>query len=259
MQLNSMNEMRLILLGVFMVYTLSATAQLRVNADELAIQGETVFFVDGLSMVPSTSLSINNILIEKHPATIYWPLYNSIQAIHRFSRPVLFEGLLAVNYRDAELNSNKPASLALAHAPFTTINPNDFMIHLESNVNTSERRVSASYIEAIKLSDITAVTPESKTPAYMELEIHNIITPNDDGVNDYWIIKNIDLYPNNAVRIFDRDGRLVYSKLGYDNSWNGMFNGSPLPEDTYYYVLYLDSNKGKDTLTGYISLVRENE
>lgn len=254
-----MNKIRFTLLAFFMILALNSIAQLKVNADGLAIQEGTVFFTDGLTIVPSINLSINNITLEKQPAIIYWPLHNSIQVVHRFSRPILFEGLLAVNYRDSELSGNKSISLNLAYAPFTSINPEDFVINLESNVNDSERRVSALYSEAIKLSDITAVTPESKIPAYMELEIPNILTPNDDGINDYWVIKNIDLYPNNAVRIFDRDGRMVYSKLGYDNSWNGMFNGFPLPEDTYYYVLYLDSNKGKETLKGYISLVRENE
>lgn len=254
-----MNRIRLTLLAFFITYTQSAVAQLRVNADGLAIQGKTIFFVDGLTMIPSSDLRFNNVIVERQPATIYWPLHNSIQGIHRFSRPISFDGLLAVDYRDSELNSNKPASLALAYAPFTTINPIDYVINLESDVNVSERRVSALYDEPIKLSDITAVTPESNIPAYMELVIPNVLTPNDDGVNDAWVIKNIELYPNNAVRIFDRDGRMVYSKLGYDNSWNGMFNGFPLPEDTYYYVLYLDSNKGKDTLRGFISLVRELE
>lgn len=253
-----MNKVRHILLAFFTIYSLNTVAQLRVNADGLAIQEETIFFVDGLTMVPSIDFNINYIALEKHPAIIYWPLHNSIQGVHRFSRPILFEGLLAVNYRDSELSGNKSSSLNLAYAPFTSINPDDFVINLESNNNESERRVSALYLEAIKLSDITAVTPESSIPAYMELEIPNILSPNDDGINDYWVIKNIDLYPNNAVRIFDRDGRMVYSKLGYDNSWNGIFNGFPLPEDTYYYVLYLDSNKGKDTIKGYISLIREN-
>lgn len=253
-----MNNIRFALLAFFMIYAFNSTAQLKVDADGLAIQEGTVFFIDGLTIVPSIDFSLNNIAVEKHPAIIYWPLHNSIQGIHRFSRPVLFEGLLAVNYRDSELSGNKSSALSLAYAPFTSINPDDFVINLESNINESERRVSAFYPEAIKLSDITAVTPESKIPAYMELEIPNILSPNDDGINDYWVIKNIDLYPNNAVRIFDRDGRMVYSKLGYDNSWNGIFNGFPLPEDTYYYVLYLDSNKGKDTLKGYISLIREN-
>jgi gliding motility-associated-like protein len=254
-----MIKIRVTLLAFFSIYALNSIAQLKINADGLTIQEGTVFFTDGLTMVPSINLSINNIAVEKQPATIYWPLHNSIQVIHRFNRPILFEGLLSVDYRDSELSGNKSTSLALAYAPFTSINPDDFDINLESNVNVSEKRVLAFYSEAIKLSDVTAVTPESKIPAYIELEIPNVLSPNDDGINDYWVIKNIELYPNNAVRIFDRDGRIVYTKLGYDNSWNGMFNGFPLPEDTYYYVLYLDSNQGKDTLKGYISLVRENE
>lgn len=259
MQLNSMDKMRLILLCVFTIYSFSAFAQLKVNADGLAIHGETIFFVDGLTMVPSADFTINNMSVEKQPAMIHWPRHSSIQGIFRFSKPILFEGSVAVNYRDSELSGNKPASLVLAYAPFTTINPADFILKSASNVNILKRRVSAVFTEAAMLSDITAVTPESEIPAYMELEIHNVITPNDDGINDTWLIKNIELYPNNLLRIFDRDGRLVYSKLGYDNSWNGMFNGFPLPEDTYYYVLYLDSNKGKDTLKGFISLIRENQ
>ena len=254
-----MNKIRFALLGLFAFYAIDTVAQMKVDTDGLIIQEGTVFFVDGLTLVPNANFSLNNVFLEKQPAIIYWPHHNSIQGIHRFSRPVSFKGLLAIDYRDFELNSNKPSSLALAYAPFTAINPEDFTINLGSSVNVSERRVSALFSEEIKLSDLTAVTPESTKPAYMELEIHNVITPNDDGINDTWIIKNIDLYPNNAVRIFDRDGRLLYSKLGYDNSWNGMFNGAPLPEDTYYYILYLDSNKGKDKLTGYISLVREKE
>src|SRR5690606_2197352 len=177
-----MNNIRFALLAFFMIYAFNSTAQLKVDADGLAIQEGTVFFIDGLTIVPSIDFSLNNIAVEKHPAIIYWPLHNSIQGIHRFSRPVLFEGLLAVNYRDSELSGNKSSALSLAYAPFTSINPDDFVINLESNINESERRVSAFYPEAIKLSDITAVTPESKIPAYMELEIPNILSPNDDGI-----------------------------------------------------------------------------
>lgn len=254
-----MNRTTFIFFSFLMALAISAQAQLKVEADALAVQEGTVFSVDGLTMVPASDLSINNVDLEKHQSTIYWPNHNSIQRIHRFSKPITFKGLLSMEYRDSELNSNRPTSLALAHAPFTTINSDDFIINKASDVSQQERQISANYAEAIKFSDLTAVTPESNLPAYMELEIHNVITPNDDGINDTWIIKNIELYPNNSVQIFDRDGRVVFAKLGYDNSWNGMFNGAPLAEDTYYYVLHLDSNKGKDKLTGYISLIRETK
>lgn len=90
---------------------------------------------------------------------------------------------------------------------------------------------------------------------YKSLIPNNMVTPNGDAVNDVWIVKNLDMYPNNEVKIFDRAGRLVYTKNSYDNSWDATFNGAPVPEDTYYYVLSVDS--GNKKFTGFISVVRE--
>lgn len=90
---------------------------------------------------------------------------------------------------------------------------------------------------------------------YKMLVPNNMVTPNGDGVNDVWVVKNIDLYPNNEVKIFDRAGRVIYYKNGYNNEWDASFNGAQVPEDTYYYVLYFDS--GKNKLTGFISVVKE--
>ncbi|ALL04362.1 hypothetical protein AQ505_01920 [Pedobacter sp. PACM 27299] len=84
----------------------------------------------------------------------------------------------------------------------------------------------------------------------------NILTPNGDGYNDKWIIENIDFYPNNEVKIFDKSGRMVYGKRSYDNSWDGMLNGMPLSEGTYYYVI--DFGKDRQKFKGFITIVREN-
>lgn len=90
---------------------------------------------------------------------------------------------------------------------------------------------------------------------YRTLVANNIITPNGDGVNDVWVVKNLDLYPNNEVVIFDRAGRVVFKQFDYKNTWDGTFNGVALPEDTYYFALYINSGKGK--LTGFITIVRD--
>lgn len=90
---------------------------------------------------------------------------------------------------------------------------------------------------------------------YSVLLANNILTPNGDGVNDVWIVNNIDLYPDNEVVIFDRAGRVVYRQFDYKNTWDGTINGLALPEDTYYFALYVNSGKGK--LTGFISIVRD--
>jgi gliding motility-associated-like protein len=87
------------------------------------------------------------------------------------------------------------------------------------------------------------------------LVIPTIITPNNDGVNDTWQIKNIDLFPNAEVFIFTRWGKLVFhSKNLSANPWNGTYEGALLPTDSYHYVLHL--NDGSKPRSGVISIIR---
>lgn len=88
----------------------------------------------------------------------------------------------------------------------------------------------------------------------INLTIPTLITPNGDGFNDAWVIKNIGYYPDNEVIIFNRDGQKVFSMSTYDNSWGGTFNGNPVPDGTYYYVLKL-TKIGKE-FTGPINVLR---
>ncbi len=87
-----------------------------------------------------------------------------------------------------------------------------------------------------------------------QLTANNIITPNGDGKNDTWVIKNIDYYPNNTVKVFDKAGRVVYQKQGYANDWNGTYNNNPLSQGTYYYVV--DFGAGLGVFKGYITIIR---
>ncbi len=83
----------------------------------------------------------------------------------------------------------------------------------------------------------------------------NILSPNGDGVNDKLVIKNLDMYPKNVVKIFDRAGRLLYSQNNYTDQWDGTLNGSPLAEDTYYYIV--DFGPGIEKKKGFISIVKD--
>jgi gliding motility-associated-like protein len=91
---------------------------------------------------------------------------------------------------------------------------------------------------------------------YAKVKATNILSPNGDGYNDKWVIDNIDFYPNNEVKIFDKAGRPIYSKKGYDNSWDGSLNGTALAEGTYYYVI--DFGNGRPRFKGFITVIREN-
>ncbi|MBO9731417.1 MAG: gliding motility-associated C-terminal domain-containing protein, partial [Chitinophaga sp.] len=89
-----------------------------------------------------------------------------------------------------------------------------------------------------------------------KLEATNILTPNGDGKNDLWVVKNIDMYPQNEVKVYDRAGRMVFQQRGYTNNWNGKVNGQPLAEGTYYYIITLgDSNR---QFKGFITIIHSN-
>lgn len=72
--------------------------------------------------------------------------------------------------------------------------------------------------------------------------ITNLFTPNGDGINDTWHIKDIEKYPESEVFVYNIYGKLVYTKKGYTNDWQGTYNGADLPDGTYYYVLRFEDN-----------------
>lgn len=97
----------------------------------------------------------------------------------------------------------------------------------------------------------TAAFSVSVNDNYNLVTAANLVSPNGDGVNDFWVIKNIDLYPQSNVKVFDRTGRVIFNKTGYQNDWDGRINGSSLKEDTYYYIIDFGNGmpKKKGSLT----------
>jgi len=88
------------------------------------------------------------------------------------------------------------------------------------------------------------------------LVIPQIITPNQDGHNDEWIIRNIDIYPDAEIRVFNRWGRMIYRERNIlSNPWDGTFKGKLVPTDSYHYIL--DLNDGSQPRSGVISVIRE--
>jgi gliding motility-associated-like protein len=71
----------------------------------------------------------------------------------------------------------------------------------------------------------------------VELEIPTGFSPNGDGVNDFYEINAIELFPLLQLRVFDRDGNLMYYAPSYDNTWDGTsIRGNELPAGTYFLV-----------------------
>jgi gliding motility-associated-like protein len=82
-----------------------------------------------------------------------------------------------------------------------------------------------------------------------EIGTVNVFTPNGDGFNQKLMFKNLELYPNSALTIFNRWGRVVYESADYMNDWEG----ESLSEGSYYYILKL---VGQEPRTGFFKLYR---
>ena len=71
-----------------------------------------------------------------------------------------------------------------------------------------------------------------------ELIIQTLLTPNDDGNNDFFIIKGLESLGKTRISIFNRWGAIIYVNDNYTNKWDGRDNkGNMLQDDTYFYIL----------------------
>lgn len=87
-----------------------------------------------------------------------------------------------------------------------------------------------------------------------QLEIPNVFTPNGDGMNDKWQIKNLAAYADCIVDIYNRYGQLVYHSIGYTNEWDGTSKGKQLPAGTYYYII--NPKSVLKPVSGFVDIVR---
>ncbi|SDE15679.1 gliding motility-associated C-terminal domain-containing protein [Mucilaginibacter pineti] len=84
--------------------------------------------------------------------------------------------------------------------------------------------------------------------------IPNSFSPNGDGANDTWVIKNLSTYPHNTVEIFNRYGQRLFLSNGYGVAWDGTVKGEQLPPGTYYYIVNLKN--GSKSLSGSVTIIR---
>ena len=88
-----------------------------------------------------------------------------------------------------------------------------------------------------------------------DLIIPNVFSPNGDGVNDKFVIVNLDKYKDASVEIFNRYGQSIVRYYGSNNSWDGKVNGKDAAMGTYFYIINPNAGNQK-VISGSISIVR---
>jgi len=119
---------------------------------------------------------------------------------------------------------------------------------------TTRQAPSNVYLPTIRTITLFRTFSDTTSSENSNVTANNILSPNGDGVNDTWIVKNIEQYPNNKVTVYDKKGTIVFSKKGYTNDWSGTFRGATLNEDTYYYLVDLGNGS---VIKGFMTVVRD--
>ncbi|NQY67736.1 MAG: gliding motility-associated C-terminal domain-containing protein, partial [Flavobacteriales bacterium] len=81
------------------------------------------------------------------------------------------------------------------------------------------------------------------------LRIPDIFTPNGDGINDVFSIKNLKYWPGSYLKVFNRWGTIVYRQEDYQGTWSG----TRVADGVYFYILLLNDGTSRN---GSVTIIR---
>jgi gliding motility-associated-like protein len=166
------------------------------------------------------------ITFENIPAGLRTKQQHELSAVSSSGLPVRFE---SSNNSIAEISDNKMS-----------------VIKEGTVIITASQEGNNNWNPATNLSQTIATLPTFDN-------IRSLFTPNNDGMNDYWYIPDIEQYGIISVQIYNRFGKLLYKSSAYKNDWDGTYNGTPLPEASYYYII---NSSEKGMIKGVVNIVR---
>jgi gliding motility-associated-like protein len=142
---------------------------------------------------------------------------------------------------------------------FVTYTPNPGFIGTDSFEYT--------LCDSMGVCDTAIVTIEVSAPEVSFVEVNQMLTPNNDGRNDFLFIRGLESVSSNKLRIFNRWGVAVYEGENYNNQ-NNVFDGRSrgrstisvdeyLPPGVYFYIFdYVTLNGERKTDSEYIYISR---
>ncbi|MGG7034558.1 MAG: gliding motility-associated C-terminal domain-containing protein [Flavobacterium sp.] len=173
--------------------------------------------------------------------------------------------------------SGGPISLAIGESDNTTfigvytLTENDIITGKVTNQATAYGTSTSGQI-VTDLSDNDSLLENDVTIIELEpcvITVYNAVSPDGDGLNDFFRITGIECYPKNTVEIYNRWGVKVFEKQGYVNEANLGFDGKSggratinesdgLPSGTYFYIIkYVNSDSKSLEKSGYLMLTKD--
>jgi gliding motility-associated-like protein len=149
-----------------------------------------------------------------------------------------------------QINWNFGDPLSGANNSSSSLNPN----HLFSETGTYQITATVDFecFSETVTQNITLVDCSDTLSPNLPFEFPNVITPNGDGVNDFFEIQKLPV--NSEVIILNRWGNIVFSATNYQNNWDGKdTSGKNLVEGVYTYKFKTQNGKIEH---GFVHLVR---
>ncbi|HTL83054.1 MAG TPA: ice-binding family protein [Bacteroidia bacterium] len=160
---------------------------------------------------------------------------------------------------NADINLFAQAAL---NATYSWAGPNNFSSSDQNPVISSATTAfGGTYTLTVTANGCTsapAVTTVVVNDCLTDFNIPEGFSPNGDGVNDLFVIRGIEFFPQNTFTIYNRWGNEVFSANPYTNTWDGKatkgitVGGDVLPVGTYFYIL--DLGNGTPVYKGTIYL-----
>lgn len=220
--------------------------------------GETAFLQasGGSSYSWSTGESGSSIVVSPESATVYSvtitegtcteTLSTTVEAIAPYTYDLVDSLFMSVN--DTEILFGPPGSFTYSWFPSDQLDNSQ-----GASVLLTASESHTLYVQATH--QIGCVILDSVVVVVINLTIPDGISPNDDGINERFVIPELE-YMDASISIWNRWGDIVFKSARYENDWDGTCKTSlclgsgALPEGTYFYSIDVrDIN-----YTGYITL-----
>jgi gliding motility-associated-like protein len=193
-----------------------------------------------LQSVNTTTTVANDVTAndEQSSATIRQPVSSVMKSDNRAniaSGNAVTASPVATVKPQSEANNTSPVvadSRQTATSSNSAVEKSTPVAKCDSKGSTTKEAETASYTPA----KVTAINTEIPQPQ-KKIAIPNIVTPNGDGINDYWVIHGLDNVEDVQVEIFTAHGKRVF----FSDNYHGEFGGQDLPAGNYFYQVIAKS------------------
>ncbi|MGG5210348.1 choice-of-anchor L domain-containing protein [Chryseobacterium sp. MIQD13] len=148
----------------------------------------------------------------------------------------------AINYESA-----KKTVTIIAENPLMNNTPSTLEYSIDNGITWQESNVFTNLLDNTNYTVMIrrVGTHCIGTFDFYTLQINNIITPNDDGVNDVLDLKALTEFKNFTGSVFDRYGVEMFRFSKEKPVWDGTVGGKKLSTATYWYKFNFEYPKSK--------------